>query len=404
MDLHVCPRQARESNAVVDLLRVPPAEVHNLTDSTMRKIWDCDANFDVLPTGPSQLVPNDEAVQTKPDGQATTIAIFLLPGFSMLGLTAFLSPFKDANSISGKKLFRWVFASDGGNPVTCSLGFERSVTKSFSEVKPGPAFSSRIDFVVLTAGSGPETQCSFELSRTIRLLRRQKVPVVALGNATWLLAQAGVLEDTFCTIHWTKLAAFVETFNGPKASDAIFVEDDGVWTCAGELAAFDLAIRVIEREVGRAFTEQLCRHNVGVRPRNGASRQMMSAWLALGGVNDKLVEAIRMMEQNINEPIELQSVACRLKVSRRQLERLFMSHVRSSPSKFYLRLRLDRARQLIEQTQLPLIDIAVACGFVSTSHFSKCFREYFGMTPTETRRSCAPWIGSPRTTSRPLSA
>lgn len=328
----------------------------------------------------------DREFSIESDKRTETIAFLLLPGFSLLSLSSFLSPFEKANALLERPRFEWLFASQGGKPVVCSGGFEMPSTLSFAQVTPELARSKKLDMIVLVAGPRVEKQSSQELCSTIRLCRRQRIPVVALGTATWLLAEMGTLQDTRCTIHWEKMAAFAETFNGPKVVDSIYADDGGIWSCAGEIAAFDLAINLIERTLGSQLTAEVCKRSLVDRPRDASSRQSGSALVVFGGANEKLLQAIRLMEQNLQEPLELAGVSQHLDVSRRQLERLFGSYVGTSPHKYYLKLRLDRAKQLIEGTRMPFIDIAMACGFISTSHFAKCFRHQYGRTPTEMRR------------------
>lgn len=328
----------------------------------------------------------DQVLSVRSDKRTQTIAFLLLPGFSLLSLSSFLSPFEKTNALLERPRFEWLFASQGGKPVACSAGFEMPATLSFAQVMPGVARSNQLDMVVLVAGPRVEKQSSQELCSTVRLCRRQGIPVVALGTATWLLAEMGALKDTRCTIHWEKMAAFAETFNGPKVVDSIYVDDGGIWSCAGESAGFDLALNLLERTLGPQVTTEVCKRSVVDRPRDASSHQIGSGLIALGVTNEKLLEAIRAMQQNLQDPLDLTRLSRRIDLSRRQLERLFCSYVGTSPHKYYMKLRLDRARQLIEGTRMSFIDIAMACGFVSTSHFAKCFRHQHGRTPTDVGR------------------
>jgi AraC family transcriptional regulator, glycine betaine-responsive activator len=354
-------------------------------DRTMYKIWEAQN------TVPCSLGVDDvrkrasipRLVSIAPDAPKT-IGLLLLPGFSMLSMTSFLSPFETANSLLNHQSFNWLVATHSGAAVQSNLGFATPATHSFCEVKKLLAGKSPIDILAIIAG--PQLDSSPDLAIIVRHCRRQKIPLVALNNASWLLAEMGVLQNAKCTIHWEKLAAFTETFDGLVVSDAIYAKDDGIWSCAGEIAAFDLAVRLIEEEVGTHLTEDLCRRSISDRPRRESARQRRSAWLAMGCTSEKLIQAIELMEDNLNDPVDLIDLSTRIGVSRRQLERLFVSHIGSSPYRYYLRLRLDRARELVENTRMALVDVAVACGFVSSSHFSKCFREQFRRSPSDVRR------------------
>jgi transcriptional regulator GlxA family with amidase domain len=239
--------------------------------------------------------------------------------------------------------------------------------------------------VVMIADGIVEACAPPELAGAVRLCIRQSIPVVALGTATWLLAGMGALKDRECTINWETMAAFAETFNGPRVTDAIYTNDGGIWSCAGETSAFDLAIALVERILGTHLTTDICKRNVAEGARDRTHRQ--SGWLAwdAGCTGAKLPHAISLMEGSLEEPVSLDGIAEILTISRRQLERLFESYLGISPHKYYIKLRLDRARQLVEITNKPIVDIAVACGFVSAGHFSKCFRLQYGCSPRQMR-------------------
>lgn len=137
----------------------------------------------------------------------------------------------------------------------------------------------------------------------------------------------------------------------------------------------------------------MCRHATVEGQRSGSNRQTGPTGLAFAGVSDKLVMAMRIMEENVEFPLSMDEVAHRAGVSRRQLERLFAAHIEVPPVRHYLRIRTDHAKRLIEGTRLPIIDIAMACGFISASHFAKCFRAFNGISPQQCRAMVPAWVG-----------
>ncbi|WFU05270.1 helix-turn-helix domain-containing protein (plasmid) [Rhizobium sp. CB3171] len=348
----------------------------------MRSIseWAGDGAINVA--GQATIAPLPAARNSR---DTATIAVLLFPGFSLLSLSSFLAPFEKANAILERQRFRWVFASKSGISETSSLGVSMPTQFRFADVMPKMTSSPRTEMVVMIADGISQLMPCAELSGAVRLCIRQNIPVVALGTATWLLAEMGALNNTECTIHWEQLAAFSETFNGPKVSDAIYTGDGGIWSCAGETSAFDLAIALLEHTLGTYLTVDVCKRNVSDGARDRTQRQTgWSPWAAYCA-SDKLPQAVALMEGSLDEPLSLQQIADTLTISRRQLERLFETYLGTSPHKYYLTLRLDRARQLIEATSKPIVDIAVACGFVSATHFSKCFRIQHGRSPQQTR-------------------
>ena len=219
------------------------------------------------------------------------------------------------------------------------------------------------------------------------------MPISAMGTATWLLAETGLLADTRCTIHWSKLPAFSEVFRTPRVRDSLFVKDGQYSRCAGELAVFDLAVDLIGTHAGAAIAHEVCRHATVNGQRSGSNRRTGPSGLAFAGVSERLAAAMRLMEENVEFPLAMHDVAERVGISRRQLERLFATHIGLAPHRHYLKIRIDHARRLIEGTRLPLIDIAIASGFVSASHFSKMFRAIHGMSPQQCRATLPAWVG-----------
>ncbi|ATU95303.1 GlxA family transcriptional regulator [Phyllobacterium zundukense] len=319
--------------------------------------------------------------------EVSTIAILLFPGFSLLSLSSFLAPFEKANAILGRQRFRWTFASSSGVSETCGLGLAMPAPLRFSEVMPKIPLSGNTEMVVMVADGITDNGALSELAGPIRLCIRQNIPIVALGTATWLLAEMGALKNIECTIHWEKMAAFSETFSGPRMTDAIYTTDGGIWSCAGQISAFDLGVALLERNLGSHLTTEICKSNVVQGVRDHTHRQTNWFRWKSSCRSEKLPQAISLMETCLDELLPLERIAATLTISRRQLERLFETYLGTSPHKFYLKLRLDRARQLIESTNTPILEIAVACGFVSSSHFTKCYRVEHGCTPTETRFS-----------------
>ena len=122
------------------------------------------------------------------------------------------------------------------------------------------------------------------------------------------------------------------------------------------------------------------------RIRDKNDRQRVPLKQRIGASQPKLAEAVSLMEANIEEPMTLDELSYHVGLSRRQLERLFQRYLHCVPTRYYLELRLERARQLLLQSSMPIVDIALACGFISAPHFSKCYRDTFSLPPRDERR------------------
>jgi len=316
--------------------------------------------------------------------RTTKFLILLVPGFSQLCLSSLIEPLRLTNELMDRDVFTWRLVSLDGKSVECASGISIGVNSSLSEQEKvfGPRTS-----LVICAGNGVENHAKTALRGFLRRCDRTNVAIYALGTATWLLADAAVLRGGRCTIHWSRMAALSETFRDLTVDDALFVRDGHIVTCAGDFAAFDLAIDLINERGGANLVNSICQHVTADRSREGTNFQSVPPSLRFGVAGRRLLPIVKLMEQHLEEPLALQEISRRVSLSRRQVERLFVRHLSTTPAQHYFALRLARGRQLIELTDLPIMDIAIACGFVTSSHFSKAFRDRFGQAPSELRGS-----------------
>ncbi|WP_406873616.1 GlxA family transcriptional regulator [Aminobacter sp. P9b] len=319
------------------------------------------------------------------DEAATEFVVLLLPGFSQLCLSSLIDPLRLANDLSGRKLFSWRLVSRDGKPVECASGISIGVS---GNIFGADALDLRT-ILMICAGDGVERQGEPRLRAVLRRCARASVQIYALGTAAWLLADAALLGDARCTIHWGRMAALSETFADLAIHDALFVRDGRIVTCAGGFAAFDLAAELIQERCGAQLVRDICQHLTADRWRDGASCQSAPPGLRYGGAGKKLLPIIQLMERHLEDLLPLEEISLRVSLSRRQMERLFERHLSTTPWQHYLALRLAKARQLIELTDMAIMDVAVACGFVSSSHFSKTFRDRYSALPSELRESAA---------------
>ncbi|WP_245271273.1 GlxA family transcriptional regulator [Mesorhizobium sp. LNJC384A00] len=301
-------------------------------------------------------------------------------------MSSFIDPLRYANRLSGRDRFRWRLISDDGTPVMCASGVRVCVDASLDEEAKLLKSKRLPEGIVVCTGEGIEQYHSAPLVALLRFCARRNVRLYGLGTGAWVLAAAGLLSDTRCTIHWDTMAAFSETFEGLNLTDALFVEQKGIVTCAGEFAAFDLAISSVEHRCGSDVARSVCRFLTADQWREGESCQSAPLGLRFSGASEKLIRIIRIMENSVDEPLTIRAIAQEQGLSCRQIQRLFLHHLKATPMRYYLLLRMARARQLLELTDMSVLQVAIACGFVSSSHFSKCFRDHFGESPSSLRR------------------
>ncbi|WP_199201043.1 GlxA family transcriptional regulator [Mesorhizobium sp. 131-2-1] len=314
------------------------------------------------------------------------LTIVLLPGFSQLCLASLVEPLHIANKLTQRVHFKWRLIGQDGGSVTSASGFKVAVSatlddenKRISAGQPGRIF--------LCAGEGVENHINPSLLRLVRSCVRMRVPLVALGSATFVLAHAGLLDDASCTVHWPQIVTLSERFGRLNVQNSLFVSDGLMTTCAGEFAAFDFVIDLIGKQFGDELVRGVCALALADRWRSGEQHQSAPPGLSYSGTSGKLITVVRLMEKHVDEVLSIDNLAREIGLSRRQIERLFQQHLGTTPWQYYTGLRLERAKQMIRFTDMPIIEIAVACGFQTASHFTKCFRTRFNTSPSTLRRS-----------------
>ena len=304
----------------------------------------------------------------------------LVDQYSMSGFSSAIEPLRLANWCSGETLYRWSIYTLDGEAVTASNGLV---------VKPDGSQDDIVNVSCLFICGGADIDKAWSKNLQQLLKKLSKRPGLTLGSictGSYLLARAGVLDGYHATIHWENMASLREEFPNVHVSDTIYSIDRDRITCAGGNASLDLMMRLIGRRHDKKLVASISEQLMIERIREGDERQRIPLHLTLGSNQPKLTEAVTLMEANTEEPISLDELASYVGISRRQLERLFQKHLNCVPTRYYLNLRLNRARLLLLQTSKSIVEIALACGFISAPHFSKCYRDLFGIPPREERR------------------
>ena len=304
---------------------------------------------------------------------------FLVPGFSMLSFTSAMDPLRSANRLAGEALYDWQVISADGGRVISSAGVEVVAHKAMAEVE-------RLANVLVIGGVDTHLFEDKAVFSWLRRLARQGCRIGSLSTGSYVLARCGLLEGYRCTVHWENLAGFQEAFPELEVTAELFEIDRSRLTCSGGTAALDLMLSIVALEHGRDLAIQVADQFFHERIRDSHDQQRMALRSRLGISHPKLLKVIGLMEENLEEPLPRSRLATRADLSTRQLERLFRKYLGRTPTRYYLELRLYRARALLTQTAMSVLDVALACGFVSASHFSKCYREFFHRTPREERR------------------
>ena len=301
----------------------------------------------------------------------------LIPGFSMLGFTCALEALTLANRhASGRQYYCWKLLSADGQPAAAWNG----VTV---EVDGGLIDLSRNDTLVVCAGEDVAAGSTRPVLAWLRRETRKGINFGALSSGAYTLALAGLIAGKRVTTHWEYKTALMEALPQVTMEDTIFSVDGRVFTCAVGASSMDLMLQMVNRDYGPELADWVAEQMVYTAPRDQSRSQRVPLQGRTDAPGRKLAKAVAIMRAHTEDPLSPDDVAKATGVSTRQLERLFAKHLNTSPGRYYLSLRLEKARHLLRQTELGVADVGVLCGFVSTSHFSRSYRQAFGVSPSQ---------------------
>ncbi len=310
------------------------------------------------------------------DSPIRTVGFLLIPGFALLSYAATVEALRAANRLSGKDLYRWWHSAPDNQPAIASSG---------AAVLPDFTFGAdvgRLDFLLVCAGGNPAAYGDKQTFAWLRKLARQGVVIGGVSGGPFIVAKAGLLAGRRCTVHWDHMPAFQEAFPNVKLTRSLFELDGDRITCSGGVAGLDMMTALIARDHGHDLAAAVSDWFLHTAVREGVGPQRMDLRFRLGVSDQKLLTALQAMEENLEEPLSREQLAELAGISLRQLERAFRSTLQRGVHQHYLALRLERSRQLLRETSLAIVEIALATGFGSASQFARAFRRVFGFSPS----------------------
>lgn len=302
----------------------------------------------------------------------------LLDRFTMLSFAGAIEPLKIANRVLGSQAYSWVLAGENGIEATCSNGASFKLDMGLEEI-------TREDTVLVCGGIDVQEATTKPVLNWLRREARRGAAIGGLCTGAYTVAKAGLLDGKRATIHWENQDSFLEEFEEVKLTKSVFVLDGNRMSTAGGTASIDLMLKIIASDHGEEVANTVADQLIYSSIRTDQDTQRLSIPTRIGVRHPKLSQVIQMMEQNIEDPISPADLAERVGMSTRQLERLFRRYLNRSPKRYYMELRLQKARNLLMQTDMSVINVALACGFASPSHFSKCYRAHYKTTPYRER-------------------
>ena len=317
--------------------------------------------------------------------QVSHIGFLTLNNFSLIAFSNAIEVLRMANYLSGQELYQWSVMTPDGRPVVASngLAFSPSATKQAKEV----------DLVFVCGGVDVQNAVDAAVIKTLRQYAKQEVSLGGICTGSYALAKAGLLDGYHCTIHWENLPSLSEDFPHISFLQELFVIDRDRYTCAGGIAPLDMMLAVVGARLGKRLVAEISDQFMVERARDGRDKQHIPVAARMGSSHKALVEVAALMESNIEEPLSLVELANLAGLSQRHLQRMFRHALGMSPMSYYLNLRLKRARTLLLQTEMSVMNITVACGFQSGCHFSKSYRAQFGYSPRDERRRHEQMVG-----------
>jgi len=305
----------------------------------------------------------------------------LLNDFTLISLSSAIEPLRMANWITGQNHYQWKTISESGEAVAASDGVRVQVDAGIQD----ESLFRELDVVFVCAGINVERSSSKRVGRWLRSAHQKGIALGSTCTGSHVLAAAGLLDGYRCSIHWENLAALSDTFPLINVRASLFTIDRNRYTSSGGTAPIDLMVHLVSERLGSAVGAAIAEQFICDRIRRPDDKQRIPLRHLVGNRSEKLVTAVELMEANLKEPISQGDLAEYVGLSRRQLQRLFRKYLFCAPLRYYLRLRLHRARELLMQTRLSILEVSSVCGFASTSHFSKSYKEHFGYSPSQER-------------------
>ncbi|HZT19864.1 MAG TPA: GlxA family transcriptional regulator [Dongiaceae bacterium] len=316
------------------------------------------------------------------DSEVVRYGFLLLPEFPMYALIPATEALRIANQNRGRKLYSWHLFSPDGKPVRAGNGMSVPVEAAITDVSWFPT-------LFICAGNHPTQYASKRVLNWLRRLARHGAVLGAFDTGVFALAAAGLLDGYKATLHWEALAMFRDQYPEVAVSEQLYVIDRDRITCAGGNAALDLMLHLIARRHGPGLAQIVANGFVAQRMRREAEPQRLSAQQLSGDARAPLTRILHEMEENLETPLSARELARRAGISVRALGRILRDRVGESPMRYYLKVRLQAARNSLFYSDIPIQSVAASCGFSCPEVFSRSFRSHFGVSPREFRQQFA---------------
>ena len=314
----------------------------------------------------------------KPYDVPRQVTILVMPESSMMCVASVLEPIRAANRVAGKQLYEWEICSLSGQTIELTCGVPLSVDRQFSDRQRG-------ELLVVIAGFNQMKHASSAAIAKVRKAASGFSVIAGVEAGTWVMARAGLLDGRMATTHWEDFEEFSESFPDVDAHLDRYFVDENRMTCGGASPAFDMFLDMIRNLDGAAIAMEVASVFVYDEAHSKFDTQPLVSLGKIAMREPRLEQAVRSMEECIEQPIPIAVLARRVGVSSKTFEELFKRHIGITPGRFYLDLRLKVAKRLVLDSNLSMREIAIRSGFNSLSAFSRAYANSFGKSARDMR-------------------
>ncbi len=303
----------------------------------------------------------------------------VVPDFSLMTYASAIEMLRMVNQVNERVLYTWDVLTPNNQPILASCGLEIAPSKNKEEM-------ANYSALFVSGGINIRRAWNPKLATWLRQIAKSRVALAGLSTGPYLLAKSGLLDGYRSTVHWDSLSSMREEFPHLKLTDDVYEIDRDRYTCAGGASTMDFMLHLIGLEYGKATARSVSDLFLLERIRTETDRQRIPLRHQIGTGQPKLYSAVVLMEANLEEPLTTEELAGYVNITRRQLERLFRRHLKCTPMEYYRSIRLANAQRLLRHTEMPVLEVAMVCGFNSASHFSRCYKEAHNRTPGADRQ------------------
>lgn len=313
-----------------------------------------------------------------PGEEPHQVTILLLERFAMIAFSSTVEPLREANWVAGRPVFEWQVVSHDGRPVRASNGLAIEVDKSIKDVRFCPT-------VIVCSSFDPHLYTTPGMLSWLRRLDRGGAYLGAVETGAYVLARAGLLDDCRATIHWENVEGMIREFPRVQLTGQIFEVDGRRFSASGAAAAMDMMLHMIATLLGREIASRVAEEFIYNRMRPARIPQRLASSARLNATKPRLRRLLDCLDARLDAPMTVPEMAALESVSEREVRRLFRTHLAVSPKSYHRSLRLRRARSILQQTDLSVLEVALQLGFASSSDFCRAFRREFGRSPAKDR-------------------